>query len=71
MSDLLKEQAQVLILLAYGHTARHQNLALISTIDNRQLKGISEISHNVLMGSVKPTTSEKKKLKGMLTVSEI
>ena len=58
MSDLLKEQAQFLILLASGHTVRHQKLALISTIDKRQLKAISEISH-VLMGSVNLTTSKR------------
>ena len=50
MSNLLKEQAQFLILLASRGTARCQKLALISTIDKRQLKAISKISHNVLMG---------------------
>jgi Zn-dependent oligopeptidase len=61
MSRLLEQQDHFLELLRT--TRKLQRQALLRTIDQSQLKALSEIIHNVIKGSIILSPSDKNRLK--------
>ena len=67
MSQLLVEQRHFLMMMASTSVSREQKQVILDTISKPQLRAVTEISHNLLIGHITMTSGEKAVLKRYAT----
>lgn len=63
MGDVIQDQIHFLLLFVSDDTSRQQREALLDTITKVQLHALSEVSLNILKGSLGLSTAQKQALK--------